>query len=107
MREPAPESPLELRLYVAGQSVKAQRAISNLARMGSEELGRVPVEVVDVLQDPQAAEEARILATPTLVRLSPLPVRRVVGDLSDPVLVLLGLELDELPRLVITDGEPA
>ena len=69
-------------------------AIANLRRICEEELeGRYDLEIIDVLEQPQAAEDARILATPTLIKQLPPPLRRVIGDLSDKDKVLLGLEV--------------
>lgn len=86
--------PVRLTLYVAGDSVRSQQAIANLRRIvrdGAE--GEAEYAVVDVLQDPERAEAARILTTPTVVREAPAPARRVTGDLSDlrTVVAALGL----------------
>jgi circadian clock protein KaiB len=86
--------PVRLTLYVAGDSVRSQQAIANLRRIvraGAE--GEAEYSVVDVLQDPERAEAARILTTPTVVREAPAPARRVTGDLSDlrTVVAALGL----------------
>jgi circadian clock protein KaiB len=87
-----------LRLFVTGSSPRTSVAISNLRRICDATLeGRYDLEIVDVLDDPQSAEEARVLATPTLIRQLPLPLRRVIGDLSDPAQVLLGLDLSPPP----------
>ena len=73
---------------------RADTAIRNLRRICDEELkGRYELEIIDVHEQPEAAENDRILATPTLVKLLPPPLRRVIGDLSDKDKVLLGLEL--------------
>lgn len=83
-----------LRLYVTGSSPRTGVAIANLRRICEEELeGRYDLEIIDVLEQPQAAEDARILATPTLIKQLPPPLRRVIGDLSDKDKVLLGLEV--------------
>ena len=83
-----------LTLYVTGTSPRTQTAIDNLNRICSEELaGRYELEIVDVLEHPQRAEDERILATPTLIKELPPPLRRVIGDLSDKEKVLLGLEV--------------
>ena len=83
-----------LRLYVVGRSPRAGRAIANLQRICDGAVaGRVEVEIVDVVEHPQRAEDARIIATPTLVREHPLPQRRVIGDLSDIDKVMMGLDL--------------
>ena len=87
-----------LKLYVSGDSPRAQAAIANLERICREDLaGRYSLEIVDVLKDPGAAESDKILATPTLVKRLPPPLRRVIGDLSDKDKVLLGLEVRTAP----------
>lgn len=73
-----------LRLYIAGNTLPAQCAVENIHRFGEKHLhGLYDLEVVDVLENPQLAEDGHILVTPTLVQLSPPTSRRVVGDLSD------------------------
>jgi circadian clock protein KaiB len=69
-------------------------AIANLRRICEQELrGQYDLEIIDVLENPQAAEDEKILATPTLIKQLPPPLRRVIGDLSDKEKVLLGLEV--------------
>jgi circadian clock protein KaiB len=83
-----------LTLYVTGTSPRTRVAISNLQRLCENELaGQYDLEVVDVLENPQRAEDEKILATPTLIKQLPPPLRRVIGDLSDREKVLLGLEV--------------
>lgn len=83
-----------LKFYITGQSARTQRAIANLRRICDEELeGSYELQVIDVLERPQLAENEKILATPTLVKELPPPLRRVIGDLSDKEKVLLGLDL--------------
>jgi circadian clock protein KaiB len=83
-----------LKLYVTGHTTRTRTAIANLRRLCREELdGKCEIQVIDVLQEPQLAEEERILATPTLIKTLPPPVRRVIGDLSDSEKVLLGLDI--------------
>ena len=83
-----------LRLYVTGQTPNSVRAIENLERILHEELaGLYELEVVDVLHNPQLAEDEKILATPVLCRTLPPPIRRIIGDLSNKEKVLLGLDL--------------
>ena len=83
-----------LKLYVTGKSPRAERAIANLRRLCKEELdGRYEIEIIDVLEHPQLAETDRILATPTLIKQLPPPLRRVIGDLSNRDKVLLGLNV--------------
>jgi circadian clock protein KaiB len=84
----------ELRLYVTGSTLLSARAIENVEWMLREELGEsYRCEVVDVLERPDLAEEDRVFATPALVRRSPAPVRKLVGDMSDRELVLANLRL--------------
>lgn len=86
----------ELRLYVADHTSLSQRAIRNLKDVGERELlGQYELKIIDVLKDPQAAEDAAIIATPTLLRISPLPVRRLIGDLSDRTHVLRTLAFED------------
>ena len=93
-----------LKLYISGNSPRAQAAIANLERICEQDLaGRYTLEIVDVLKDPAAAESDKILATPTLVKRLPPPLRRVIGDLSDKDKVLLGLEVRTAPG---DDSEP-
>ncbi len=88
-----------LKLYVTGQTPKSERAIANLRRICEEDLGgRYEMAVVDVLERPQLAEDEKILATPTLIKVLPPPLRRVIGDLSDTEKVLLGLDMQPLQK---------
>ena len=87
-----------LRLYVSGRTQRTEQAIRNLQKMCEGRLqGRYSLEVMDVLEKPELAEEEHILATPTLIRYSPPPVRRIVGDLSNAKKVLEGLDLMSVP----------
>jgi circadian clock protein KaiB len=86
-----------LSLFVAGRTPTSERAIVNLRRICDERnAGACDIRIVDVTENPREAEELRILATPMLVRQSPLPLRRVIGDLSDMEKVFDALELHEL-----------
>ena len=88
-----------LKLYITGKTQRSDRAISNLRRICDEELsGKYQIVVVDVLEQPQLAENEKILATPTLIKELPPPVRRVIGDLSDSEKVLMGLDIQSVPR---------
>lgn len=83
-----------LKLYVAGQTANSRRAIENLKSVLEAELkGLYTLEVIDVLENPQLAEEDKIMATPTLMKVLPPPVGKVIGDLSDKEKVLSGLGL--------------
>jgi|GEM_PF-737393 len=89
-----------LRLYITGNTLASQHAVGNLAVLCREVLhDQCDVEIIDILENPQLAEEEKILATPTLVKCKPAPVRKVVGDLSLRERVLFGLGLmDVLAR---------
>lgn len=96
---PADAESWVLRLYVAGQTPRSLAAISNLHRICDEYLaGNCQVEVVDLLEAPQLAEGDQIIAIPTLVRRLPLPMRKVIGDLSDAERTLVGLQLRPMER---------
>jgi circadian clock protein KaiB len=83
-----------LKLYVAGKPSRLENDIVNLRRVLDTELGDdYQLLIFDVIDQPQIAEDAKILATPTLIREQPLPVRRIIGDLSDAKKILLGLDL--------------
>ena len=85
-----------LDLYVVGNSVGSQNALTNLRRICNERLaGSYELQVVDVLENPEAAEEANIVATPTLIKRDPKPVRRIVGDLSATETVLRCLDIED------------
>ncbi len=97
-----------LKLYITGTSSTAKQAIANLQRICDEELhGRYDLEIIDVLEHPELAETDRILATPTLIKRLPPPLRRVIGDLSDKHKVLLGLELRSEPAAPREERERA
>ncbi len=84
----------ELRLYVAGQTPKSITALVNLKKICEEHLaGKYRIEVIDLLKNPHLARGDQILAVPTLVRKLPVPVRKIIGDLSNTSRVLVGLDL--------------
>ncbi|MDJ1177755.1 circadian clock protein KaiB [Roseofilum sp. BLCC_M91] len=88
-----------LKLYVAGNTPNSVRALKTLNDILEQEFqGVYALKVIDVLKNPQLAEEDKILATPTLAKILPPPVRKIIGDLSDREKVLIGLDLlyDEL-----------
>jgi circadian clock protein KaiB len=87
----------ELRLYVAGKTGKSIAAFANLKNYCEEHLkGVYTIEVIDLLENPQLAEGDQILAIPTLVRKVPLPIRKIIGDLSDKERVLVGLDIRKM-----------
>jgi len=88
-----PES-WKLRLYIAGQTPRAATAFANLKRICEEHLaGRYEIEVIDLLKSPKLAAGDQILAVPTLVRKLPQPMKKIIGDLSNELRVLVGLDL--------------
>lgn len=83
-----------LRLYIAGQTPKCIKAFSNLKKICEEQLeGKYSIEVIDLIVNPKLSREHQILAIPTLVRKLPVPVRKIIGDLSDTEKVLVGLDI--------------
>lgn len=83
-----------LRLFVTGLTTRSAQAIDTIKNICDEELrGRYNLEVVDLSKDPQLAKEENIIAAPTLIKKLPLPLRRLIGDLSNKERVLIGLNL--------------
>ena len=88
------EDTWQLTLYVAGRTPRSVAALDNLKRICAEHLaGRYRVEVVDLLEQPERAQEDDVFAIPTLVRRLPPPLRRIIGDLSATEKVLVGMQL--------------
>jgi circadian clock protein KaiB len=86
----------KLRLLVAGSHMRSRCAVDNLRRVCDQHLsGRFDLEIIDVYERPEMAQHYQVVALPTLVKLLPLPVRRIIGDLSAHDRVLRGLELAE------------
>jgi circadian clock protein KaiB len=84
----------QLRLYIAGQTPKSIKALSNIKKYAEEHLaGIYSIEIIDLLVNPQLAEGDQILAVPTLVRKFPEPIRKIIGDLSNEERVLVGLNV--------------
>lgn len=84
----------ELKLYVAGKTLKSQTALKNLKKYCEEHLpGKYRIEVIDLLKKPQLAEGDQIFAVPTLVKKVPEPIRKIIGDLSNEEKVLVGLNI--------------
>lgn len=84
----------ELRLYVAGQTPNSMQAFANLKNLCDTHLaGKYRIEVIDLMRNPQLAAGDQILAIPTLVRKLPVPVRKIIGNLSNTERVLVGLDL--------------
>jgi len=89
-----PEKFWELRLYVAGHTPKSIKAFANLKKICEEHLkGKYHIEVIDLLKNPQLARGDQIVAVPTLVRKLPEPIKKIIGDLSNTLRVIVGLDL--------------
>jgi circadian clock protein KaiB len=85
---------IQLRLYIAGMTPRSRAAMNNLQRLCADHISeQVEVEVIDLLEQPQLAEGDQIFAVPTLVWRLPLPVRKIIGDLSDSEKTLVGLDI--------------
>jgi circadian clock protein KaiB len=98
LAQSSPEKYL-LRLYVTGMTPRSTSAISRIKAICEEYLkGRYELEVIDIYQQPSLAKGEQIIAAPTLIKKLPLPLRRLVGDLSNKQRVLLGLDLREAQR---------
>jgi circadian clock protein KaiB len=92
--KPPTEESWMMRLYIAGQSARSQAAIANLRKICDTHMpGRCTIEVIDLMRNPELAKADQIVAIPTLVRKLPIPVRRIIGDLSATDKVLMSLEL--------------
>jgi|KBSMisStaDraftv2_1062788.scaffolds.fasta_scaffold152112_3 circadian clock protein KaiB len=94
-----PSAEWQLRLYVAGQTPNSVAALDNLKRLCESHLaGRYEIEVIDLLVNPKLAAGDQILAVPTLVRKFPEPIRKIIGDLSNEVRVLVGLDVQPIAK---------
>ena len=83
-----------LRLYVTGMTPKSTLAIANVRKLCEKHLAdRYELKVIDIYQQPQLAKEEQIIATPTLIKELPLPLRRLIGDMSDTERFLVGIDL--------------
>ena len=82
-------------LYVTGKTVRSERAILNLTAVCDEILkDQYQLEIIDVLESPQKAEDHKILATPTLIKSIPPPIRRIIGDLSNKEILMAALDIN-------------
>ena len=88
-----------LKLYVTGSTSASLRAIQNIKRICDEHLdGAYDLEVIDIYQRPELAKGEQIIAAPTLIKLLPGPLKRLIGDMSNEERVLVGLDLQHHPR---------
>jgi len=95
----AKQEKYELRLYIAGQTPKSVAALKNITKYCKEHLdGKYSIEVIDLLKSPQLAEGDQIFAIPTLVRKVPIPIRKIIGDLSNEEKVLVGLNIRKVAQ---------
>ena len=92
------QSTYVLRLYVTGTTSASLRAVANIKKICEEHLrGRYELEVIDLYQQPVLAKGEQIIAAPTLIKKLPLPLRRMIGDMSDTDRVLVGMDLRKKP----------
>lgn len=95
-----------LKLYVTGNTPRSERAIANLQRICEQELkDKYKMKVINILENPQLAEDEKIIATPTLIKELPPPIRRIIGDLSNTEKVLIGLDLQTISCNGELEGE--
>lgn len=95
------------KVYITGETARSREAVANLRALCEARLaGLYELEVVDVLERPDLAEDDRIIATPAVIRLAPLPRRRVVGDLSDTSLAATALDFPDSQAATRRKGDP-
>jgi circadian clock protein KaiB len=83
-----------LRLYVTGMTPKSTKAIANVQNLCEKYMeGFYELKIIDIYQQPKLAKEGQIIATPTLIKQLPLPIRRLIGDMSDTERFLAGIDL--------------
>lgn len=83
-----------LKLYVTGTTPASTRAVANIKNICEEHLaGRYELEVIDLYQQPLLARGEQIIASPTLIKILPFPLRRIIGDMSNKERVLVGMDL--------------
>jgi circadian clock protein KaiB len=83
-----------LKLYISGMTLRSTLAVENIRRICQDYLpGRCDLEIIDIFKHPALAKEANVIAAPTLIKKYPLPVHRLIGDLSNTEKVLIGLKL--------------
>jgi circadian clock protein KaiB len=88
-----------LKLYITGMTPRSQRAIANIKKICEEYLkDNYELEVIDIYQQPSLAKGEQIIAVPTLIKKLPLPLRRLIGDISQEEKIILGLDLRPKPK---------
>jgi circadian clock protein KaiB len=100
-------SSYSFKLYVTGETARSREAVTNLRALCEARVaGLYELEIVDVVERPDLAEDDRIIATPTVIKLAPLPRRRVIGDLSDSSLAASALDLPDSQAPHRRKGDP-
>ena len=88
-----------LKLYVTGLTPQSVNALNNIKKICEEHLkGRYNLEVIDLYKNPSLAKGEQIIAAPTLIKKLPLPLRRIIGDMSGTERVLVGLDIKEIKK---------
>jgi circadian clock protein KaiB len=96
---------IHLKLYVTGKTPRSEAAVQNLRQLCEQYLyGKYEIRIIDILEHPQLAEDEHILATPTLIKELPPPLRRLIGDLSEKEKVLIGLDIR--PNITSDSAKP-
>jgi circadian clock protein KaiB len=107
LKKPPADERYLLRLYVSGVTERSRRSILNINSICKENLqGQYDLEVIDVHQKPSLAVDEQIVATPTLIKMLPLPLRRIIGDLSDRDGVLFGLDIKKKALAAESEKKP-
>jgi len=102
-----PDKIWDLRLYVVNRTLKSVAAFTNLTRICHEHLeDKCRIAVIDIKRSPRLAKESQIVAIPTLVKTFPLPMRRVIGDLSNTERVLAGLDIHQMIKADVQRTHP-
>src|SRR5688572_33047892 len=97
--EPRPQEYV-LRLFITGSTPRSERSLQNIRALCEREFGgNYQLEVVDIYQQPEMARDNQIVAAPTVIKMLPLPLRRLVGDFSDRERVLVGLDMKATPAV--------
>lgn len=96
LKKASTDARYSLRLYITGTTERSNEAVTNIRQLCEKHLpGRYDLEVVDIYQQPKLAADAQIIAAPTLIKQLPMPVKRMIGNLSDPEKIIVGLDLKE------------
>ncbi len=96
-----------LRLYVTGMTEKSKHAIQNIKRICEDHLkGSYELEIIDIYRHPVLAKGDQIVATPTLIKKLPMPMRRFIGDMSETEKILMGLDLRQKSRTLSGTSRP-